>query len=113
MKNNDQQSNKKSKTSSNLKDGLKDELENATKTSSPLKGRTEVGLERNKAFLYKNRNKLFKKWSEKKEYIHKNRNPVYARRKEKWWCAVGCNIGFEQDGKNDYFERPVLIFKKI
>jgi mRNA interferase MazF len=35
----------------------------------------------------------------------------YAR--EIWWCALGVNIGSEQDGKNESFERPVLILKRI
>lgn len=26
---------------------------------------------------------------------------------------MGENIGFEQDGKNEHFERPVLVFKKF
>jgi mRNA interferase MazF len=26
---------------------------------------------------------------------------------------LGLNIGFEQDGKNDNFERPVLVLKKF
>lgn len=30
-----------------------------------------------------------------------------------WWCSIGVNIGNEQDGKNDEFERPVLVFKKL
>lgn len=32
--------------------------------------------------------------------------------REIWWCSIGENIGFEGDGKNDMFERPVLILKK-
>jgi mRNA-degrading endonuclease toxin of MazEF toxin-antitoxin module len=30
-----------------------------------------------------------------------------------WWCAVGVNIGREEDGKNVNHERPVLIFRKF
>ncbi|MEI6397020.1 MAG: type II toxin-antitoxin system PemK/MazF family toxin [Candidatus Taylorbacteria bacterium] len=30
-----------------------------------------------------------------------------------WWCSLGINIGVESDGKNDNFERPVLIVKKF
>lgn len=30
-----------------------------------------------------------------------------------YWCSLGENIGFEQDGKGEYFRRPVLIFKKF
>ncbi|OGG60369.1 hypothetical protein A3C86_00185 [Candidatus Kaiserbacteria bacterium RIFCSPHIGHO2_02_FULL_49_16] len=28
-----------------------------------------------------------------------------------WWCALGVNIGAEIDGKNDNFERPVLVLR--
>ena len=30
-----------------------------------------------------------------------------------YWCSLGENIGFEQNGKGEYFRRPVLIFKKF
>ena len=30
-----------------------------------------------------------------------------------WWCSIGINIGSEQDGKNIYFERPVLVLRKF
>lgn len=30
-----------------------------------------------------------------------------------WWCTLGLNLGDEQDGKNELFERPVLVFKKF
>lgn len=33
--------------------------------------------------------------------------------REIWWCAVGVNVGHEQDGKNRDFRRPVLIVKKF
>ncbi len=33
--------------------------------------------------------------------------------REIWWCSIGLNIGDEQDGKNELFERPVLIIKKF
>jgi len=30
-----------------------------------------------------------------------------------WWCSLGLNIGHEQDGKHENFERPILIIKKF
>ena len=33
--------------------------------------------------------------------------------REIWWCSIGLNLGDEQDGKNELFERPVLIIKKF
>lgn len=35
----------------------------------------------------------------------------YFKEREVWWCSLGVNIGDEQDGKNELFERPVLIFR--
>jgi mRNA interferase MazF len=32
---------------------------------------------------------------------------------EIWWCALGMNVGHEYNGKNQNFERPVLIILKI
>lgn len=37
---------------------------------------------------------------------------VYFREREIWWVRLGVNIGFEQDGTNDNFERPVVVIKK-
>lgn len=37
----------------------------------------------------------------------------YYRESEIWWTVIGLNIGFEEDGKNQNYERPVLIFRKF
>ncbi len=37
----------------------------------------------------------------------------FFHEREVWWCSLGLNIGVEADGKNDNFERPVLIIKKF
>ncbi|MSU44991.1 type II toxin-antitoxin system PemK/MazF family toxin [Candidatus Nomurabacteria bacterium] len=33
--------------------------------------------------------------------------------REIWWYSIGINLGDEQDGKNELFERPVLVLKKF
>jgi mRNA interferase MazF len=38
--------------------------------------------------------------------------PLFQER-EVWNCHWGVNIGFELDGKNDKFIRPVLVIKKL
>jgi len=59
--------------------------------------------------------KDFDNWNLKK----KNLNAVVREdilnfhEREIWWCALGINIGVEMDGKNDDFERPVLVIKKF
>ena len=55
----------------------------------------------------------YKSWYNLKHKINKREKIVFFRKKEIWWCALGMNIGFEQDGKNNNFERPVLILKKF
>lgn len=53
-------------------------------------------------------------WTKLKIRIHVSDNSkIYFREKEIWWASLGVNIGYEQDGKNNKFERPVVILKKI
>lgn len=54
-------------------------------------------------------------WTKLKIRIHTaiGHNAVYFREREIWWCSLGANIGYEQSGNNDNFERPVLILKKF
>ena len=57
--------------------------------------------------------KDFYKWHEKKKIIHDGEKIPYFYEREIWWCSLGLNIGYEQDGKHDNFERPILILKKF
>lgn len=38
---------------------------------------------------------------------------VYFKEREIWWASIGTNIGSEQNGKNELFDRPVLVLKKL
>ncbi len=55
----------------------------------------------------------FDQWNELKQKINFNRQAPYFKIREVWWTSIGHNIGFEQNGRNDMFERPVLITKKF
>ena len=58
--------------------------------------------------------KKFDEWSEKKkEYNSKIIDYSFFKERDIWWTAVGVNIGFEEDGKNENFSRPVLVIKKF
>jgi hypothetical protein len=59
--------------------------------------------------------KNFDEWNEKKKKTHVKDIPkaLHFYEREIWWCALGCNIGSEEDGKHDNFERPMLIFRKF
>ncbi len=50
-------------------------------------------------------------WNRRKKEVelYKQRKRYHAG--DFWWAHLGLNIGFEQDGKNKNFERPVLIIK--
>ncbi len=53
-------------------------------------------------------------WGRVKVAIHfRKKNLPYFYPRQIWWCSFGANIGFEQDGKNNKFERPVLVIKKF
>ncbi len=57
--------------------------------------------------------KDFKKWHGKKEILDKGATRPFFHEREIWFCYLGTNIGFEQDGSGDEFLRPVLILKKF
>lgn len=58
--------------------------------------------------------KDFKEWHfMKTEIEHADGTRLFFHEREVWWCSIGHNVGFEQDGKGDKFARPVLIFKKF
>jgi len=57
--------------------------------------------------------KPFEKWSRLKRELHTTTKNSYFKEREIWYCSLGINIGHEQDGKNQFFERPVIILKKF
>lgn len=60
----------------------------------------------------KSKEKDFDKWNNLKKSINtKDGIDIYCNQREIWWCSLGLNIGSEEDGKNELFERPILILK--
>lgn len=56
--------------------------------------------------------KDFDRWNtEKKRLQDHSSRPAFVSERELWWCAPGVNIGREQDGGGDNFERPIVIVK--
>jgi mRNA interferase MazF len=56
--------------------------------------------------------KRFNVWTKLKRKVHNyNGSIVHCKPREVWWVSLGHNVGLEQDGKGDNFERPVLIMK--
>ena len=56
--------------------------------------------------------KDFDEWNQFKKKIQNHHNPTFKQR-EIWWCSVGINVGSEVDGKNKFFNRPVLVLRKF
>jgi mRNA-degrading endonuclease toxin of MazEF toxin-antitoxin module len=62
---------------------------------------------------FKEYKKNFDAWNECQKIIDAKKSGPPCREGEIWWCSIGINIGSEQDGKNEQFERPALIVLKI
>src|SRR3989344_7524221 len=57
--------------------------------------------------------KNFDGWNEVKKKINEAEFKDFVHKREVWWCSLGVNIGYEQDGKHDTFERPILVLRKF
>ena len=57
--------------------------------------------------------KKFDRWNLEKKNFHNRRSVPYCHPRELWWCALGVNIGFEQDGTGELFDHPVIILKVL
>lgn len=55
--------------------------------------------------------KDFDNWNILKQEIEVTDKIVYANKRDIWWANIGINIGSEICGKNNIFERPVLVLK--
>lgn len=55
--------------------------------------------------------KDFDQWNRKKKLLHKQGEEPFYHEREIWWCALGVNVGFEQDGTGSNFDRPILIVR--
>jgi mRNA interferase MazF len=57
--------------------------------------------------------KDFDGWTVKKKEINAAFVPVYVHEREVWFCLLGVNVGSEQDGKHELYERPVLVLRCV
>lgn len=55
--------------------------------------------------------KDFDGWGTDKKVLHSRSAAPFYHEREIWWCALGVNIGFEQDGTGKRFDRPVVIIR--
>jgi len=57
--------------------------------------------------------KDFQKWHNKKSHINDIEKRPFFHEREIWFCHLGANVGFEQDGMGDDYLRPILIIRKF
>jgi mRNA interferase MazF len=57
--------------------------------------------------------KDFTPWIKQKTKIEARPAVPQFSERDIWWCALGLNVGFEEDGKNEHFERPVCVLRKF
>ncbi len=58
--------------------------------------------------------KNFDAWNLLKQNLHgRDVSKLFYKEGEIWFCSIGVNIGWEKDGKNETFDRPVIILKKF
>ena len=55
--------------------------------------------------------KDFDSWNIKKQQIDSDVPRIFCHSREIWWCSLGINVGFEQDGTGEYFDRPVIVIR--
>ena len=60
------------------------------------------------------RKKDYQTWMSLKKVLHNSDDPrLFFHEREVWYCHLGENIGFEQDGSDEQFLRPVVIIRKF
>lgn len=57
--------------------------------------------------------KDFQRWHDKKSKVDEIEKRPFFHEGEIWGCALGLNVGFEQDGGGEDYLRPVIIFRKF
>ncbi|MDP3953571.1 MAG: type II toxin-antitoxin system PemK/MazF family toxin [bacterium] len=57
--------------------------------------------------------KDYTKWHKVKSDIHNKKKRPYFHEREIWFCSLGSNVGFEQDGRGDLYLRPVVVIRKF
>lgn len=55
--------------------------------------------------------KDFDNWNSLKKHLHTSGFNCFYHEREIWWCSIGINVGFEEDGKGPQADRPVLVVK--
>jgi mRNA interferase MazF len=46
--------------------------------------------------------KQFDAWNQLKTILHNSDKELYFKERDIFWASIGINIGYEQDGKDDF-----------
>ena len=57
--------------------------------------------------------KDFDSWNILKKKLDENKIAPFFKARDVWWCSIGLNVGDEENGKNQFFSRPVLVIRKF
>jgi mRNA-degrading endonuclease toxin of MazEF toxin-antitoxin module len=57
--------------------------------------------------------KKFDEWNEVKQKAHNTERKIGFKVRDIFWLRIGQNIGTEEFGKGNEFQRPVLIIRKL
>jgi mRNA interferase MazF len=90
-------------------DLLKSAIEKAENHIEDIEYEVEYGI-RFSLLDTKVDSKDFDTWNVKKKNAELEENRLYTTR-EIWWCRLGLNISFEQDGSGEEFLRPCVIVR--
>ena len=53
--------------------------------------------------------KDFDSWNTEKKILDEKSEKIFYHEREIWWCSLGLNVGYEQDGTGKRYDRPVII----
>lgn len=56
--------------------------------------------------------KQFDEWNEVKKDTEHMKKAIFFKERDIFWVRIGENIGHEQNGKGNEFQRPVIVVKK-
>jgi len=57
--------------------------------------------------------KDYTNWHKIKRAIEQKENRIYFQVRDVFFCSIGENVGFEQDGRGEEFLRPIIVVKKF
>ena len=57
--------------------------------------------------------KKYEEWGKLKENVNNVEFRAFFHEREIWFCYLGENVGYEQDGLGKEFQRPVVIIRKF